>query len=322
MNTSRRFGASQKKPAHVRRVAKLASVALVALLISACASSNEQEDESAENAQGNCPTAPIKIVSTVSQWGDIARDIGTDCIDAQTVIEGTSVDPHEYEAAPGDAAKFSEAKVVIKNGLGYDTWADSLIESSGSQPTVVNAGEVVGDKVGGDPHIWYSPDKVKKVAEAIARAMREASPQSNDFFDDGLAFWQSDLEQYESDIANIKERHKDKSVIATEPLFNMMAASLSLKNATPTGYENAIFNESDPSPADIAAFEQSLRSKSVDVLIFSKQSENPTSEKLRKLAEDQGIPVVGVTETRPEDFRSFADWQTSQLQELSTALSK
>ena len=99
-----------------------------------------------------------------------------------------------------------------------------------------------------------------------------------------------------------------------------MADALGLTNATPPGYRNAALNESDPAPADIAAFERALRGGEVDVLIDNTQTEGPTPARLREVAEDAGVPVVEVTESPSDPDGSFLEWQLDQLEALSDAL--
>ena len=76
-----------------------------------------------------------------------------------------------------------------------------------------------------------------------------------------------------------------------------MAAALGLEDATPSGYRKAAANGSEPGPADLAAFEDLLSSRAIDVLIYNRQTEGAVPKQLRAAAERAGVPVVEVTET-------------------------
>jgi len=95
---------------------------------------------------------------------------------------------------------------------------------------------------------------------------------------------------------------------------------MGLVNKTPEGYQRASANESDPSPADIAAFTTALTDKQVDVLIYNTQTEGSIPEQIRAAAEQAGVPVVDVTETVPPGQTSFEAWQDGQLTDLAKAL--
>ena len=76
-----------------------------------------------------CPTDPVKVVVTVDQWADIVRQLGGNCAEVTTIIQGADVDPHEYEPTPADNAKFLDADLVVMNGLGYDEWANKMVDT-------------------------------------------------------------------------------------------------------------------------------------------------------------------------------------------------
>ena len=91
-------------------------------------------------------------------------------------------------------------------------------------------------------------------------------------------------------------------------------------DATPQGYQQAAANETDPSPADIAAFEAALKDGSMAVLVYNTQTEGSVPEQLRGVAEGADVPVLEVTESVPPGEDSFVVWQIVQLQQLAQAL--
>src|SRR6185503_7871608 len=90
--------------------------AATALAVSACGASTARSTE----PTGDCPTAPIPVVVSVDQWGDIVHQLAGDCGAVTTIVSSSSADPHDYEPTPADIAKFSGAKLVVVNGLDYD----------------------------------------------------------------------------------------------------------------------------------------------------------------------------------------------------------
>ncbi len=104
-----------------RGLAVVAFAAVVGMLGTAGCSSAGTDAE----PRGECPVAPVRVVVTVDQWGDIAEQLAGDCADVTTIIAGSGGDPHEFEPPPSDNATFGRADLVVVNGLGYDSWADS-----------------------------------------------------------------------------------------------------------------------------------------------------------------------------------------------------
>jgi zinc/manganese transport system substrate-binding protein len=302
-----------------------ALVALTALLLGACSSDGSQSTATEEStAPGStatpCPADPISVVVTVDQWGDIVEALTGACGDVSTVISGSTGDPHDYEPTPADNAKFTDADLVVMNGLDYDHWAEDAVSTLSTPPAVVNAGEVVGLQEGDNPHIWYGPGFVEQVASAVTSELQTLAPAATDYFSTQAAAWEASMEPYRDEIAAIKQQHDGGTYGATESVFAYMADALGLQDRTPQGYQNSAANESEPSPGDISAFEQALETGQMDVLIFNPQTESAVTEQLRDRADSARVPVVEVTETVPPGATSFVDWQLGQLQALAAAL--
>ncbi|WP_111508087.1 metal ABC transporter solute-binding protein, Zn/Mn family [Mycobacterium kyogaense] len=307
-----------------------AAIALASpIAVAACGSSSEPAASSttASAAGGTCPTAPVKVVVSVDQWGDVVSQLGGACATVTTVLAGSSVDPHDYEPAPSDATLFDGAQLVVLNGGHYDEWAAKLAASSDPDAPVINAVDLSGggdhgaDHVEeGNPHVWYSPAVVGEVAKAVTAEFKKLSPGASAYFDERYTGFTNVMKPYDSEIAAIKAGATGKSYAATESVFDDMAAALGLENRTPEGYRLASANESEPAPADLDAFLRLLGDRKVDVLIYNTQTEGSVVEQIRAAAEQAGVPVVDVTETVPPNTESFQTWQVEQLTSLAKAL--
>ncbi|MCV7137041.1 zinc ABC transporter substrate-binding protein [Mycobacterium hodleri] len=283
-------------------------------------SSSADAAAASTTASAACPTAPVDVVVSVDQWGDIVSELGGACANVKTILASSSVDPHDYEPSPADAASFAGAKMVVVNGADYDAWASKLAASSAATAPVVSASEVTKTADGGNPHLWYSPSAVTAVADAVTAELSKLDPQAADYFGDRRAALTTTLKPYDDLIGKIKVGASGKSYAATEGIFDYQAEAMGLVDKTPEGYQRASANESDPSPADIAAFTSVLAAKQVDVLIYNTQTEGSIPEQIRTAAEQAGVPVVDVTETVPPGQTSFESWQDGQLTALAKAL--
>ncbi|MFZ4583849.1 MAG: metal ABC transporter solute-binding protein, Zn/Mn family [Acidimicrobiia bacterium] len=292
-------------------------VAIGALTLGACGSSS---NSSASTPKGNCPTKPVPVVVSVDQWGDIVDQLAGDCGDVTTIFKSSSADPHDYEPTSGDTAKFTGAKLVVVNGLDYDPWADKAVATLDTKPAVVNGGDVVGLKEGDNPHIWYGPDYVFKIAGAVTAELKKIEPKDAVYFDQQNAAWRASMQPYDAEIAKITPLAAGKTYGATESIFDYMAEHVGLANVTPDGYQNAAANETDPAPGDVNDFEQALASGKVTVLIYNTQTEGAIPEQIRTKAQGAKVPAVNVTESVPPQFSSFVAWQVSQLKDLTRAL--
>lgn len=321
-----------------------AAIALtVPFALAGCGSADEPAQTAGTAAAGDCPTTPVDVVVSVDQWGQIVSALGGACAEVTTVLAGSSVDPHDFEPSPSDAASFTGAQLVVINGGHYDEWAAKLAQSTAPDAPVVDAMELLGgdhaghdheahdheghdheehghEPGGANPHAWYSPVAVTDVAAAVTAKLTELAPAAGEYFTTRQAEFTESLQPYHALIDTIRAGAAGKSYAATEGLFDDMAATLELTNRTPQGYQVASSNETDPSPADLDAFLRLLGDRGVDVLIYNTQTEGSVPQQLRAAAEAAGVPVVDVTETVAPGADSFEAWQVDQLTALAEAL--
>ncbi|OBF54548.1 ABC transporter substrate-binding protein [Mycobacterium sp. 852002-50816_SCH5313054-b] len=257
---------------------------------------------------------------SVDQWGDIVSELGGSCAAVKTILASSSVDPHEYEPSPADAASFTGAELVVVNGANYDPWASKLAASSAAGARVVSVAAVTQTPDGANPHLWYLPSAVTALADAVTAELTQIDPPAASYFSQRRSEFSAAIAPYTGLIGKVKTAAAGKSYAATETVFDYQAHALGLVNKTPAGYQRASANETDPSPADIDAFRTALAGRHVDVLVYNTQTEGSIPQQIRSAAEQAGVPVVEVTETVPPGQTSFEGWQFAQLTALGKAL--
>ncbi|MEM7039824.1 MAG: zinc ABC transporter substrate-binding protein, partial [Bacteroidota bacterium] len=70
---------------------------------------------------------------------------------------GPDADAHVYTPSTSDAKAVANADVIFVNGLGFETWSQTLIDNSGTKAQTFTATDGVTPlKVDGevDPHAW------------------------------------------------------------------------------------------------------------------------------------------------------------------------
>jgi zinc/manganese transport system substrate-binding protein len=270
-----------------------------------------------------CPVAPVKVTVSVDQWGQIVSQLGGQCATVTTVLANSSVDPHDFEPSPADAAEFIGSQLVVVNGAHYDEWATKQASTSAPNAPVIIAADLAGptpDGAAPNPHVWYSPTTVNAVADAVTKELSTLAPGAGGYFAERRAAFATSLQPYTTLIEKIRGAAAGKSYAATEPVFDLMAQAVGLTDKTPVGYRTASANETDPAPADLAAFRELLANKGVDVLIFNTQTEGSVPDDIRTAAQQAGVAVVNVTETVAPGAVSFEAWQVDQLTALAKAL--
>jgi zinc/manganese transport system substrate-binding protein len=270
------------------------------------------------------PSGVLQVVAAENVWGSIASQLGGTKARVASVITSPATDPHDYEPTAADARTFANAQMVIVNGIGYDPWADKLIAANPvSGRVVLDVGDLVGIKAGGNPHRWYSPQDVQLVINAIVRDYDRLEPQSSDYFErQKRRFETSGFGQYKRLITTIKRKHQGVAVGASESIFAPLAQALGLKLLTPPNFLKAISEGSDPTAADKKTIDRQIAKKQIKVWVFNSQNGTPDVTRITDAARKRGIPVTTITETLAPASASFQDWQSRQLRALAAALAR
>ena len=81
---------------------------------------------------------PLAVVASFSIVGGMVREIGGSHIQLDTLV-GRNSDAHGYEPTPQDARKLGAARLLVINGLGFESWLPRLQQASGFKGQVVEA---------------------------------------------------------------------------------------------------------------------------------------------------------------------------------------
>jgi zinc/manganese transport system substrate-binding protein len=266
-------------------------------------------------------TGQIQVVAGQNFWGSIASQLGGSKATVQSVVSDPNADPHEYESNTNDARAFADANFVILNGAGYDNWANKLLSANpSSHRTVLVAADLLGKKAGDNPHFWYNPDYVIRMADQITADYKSIDSADSAYFDRQRAAFTTALEPYTQRLASIRTKFSGVPVGATESIFVYMAAYVGLNLISPPEFMDAVAEGNDPPAAAVINFQNQITSKQVKVLVYNVQTATAVTTNIKHLAALANIPLVGVSETLQPEAATFQDWQLSQLLALQNAL--
>ena len=288
-------------------IAALASVGMLAS-VAACGSGRSSSEKN----------GTIEVVASVNQWGTVAKTLGGDNVNVTSIINSTNVDAHDYEPTTSDIAKLQKAQVIIVNGAGYDAWAVKAAQSA--KATVVNAAEVGGVKDGDNPHVWFSADVRKAMAQAITDAYAKADSAKKSDFDKLNDQWMTEEGNVEGKIAEVKQKSDGLAYAATESVASYLAEDMGLADATPSGYAQATANESEPTPTDIKQFTDVLKAGEIKLLVVNTQEESELTGKITNAAKSANVPMVNLTEQMPEQYDSLTAWMEGLVDAFSKAI--
>jgi len=263
---------------------------------------------------------PITVVAAENFYGDVAKQIGGPDIFVTSILNKPDDDPHMFEASASVARSLAEARVVIASGADYDPWVEKLLAASPSaKRKLIVVADLVHRASGENPHIWYEPQTMPAFAETFAAVLIRADPAHQRGYQERRDAFLASLRPIHDKVRDLREKFAGTPVTATEPVFGDMAGALDLKMRN-LSFQLAVMNDTEPSAGDVARFEDDLRGHKVKLFIYNSQATDESAKRLKGIARDAKIPVVGVTETEPAGT-TYQDWMLGELKAVEAALS-
>jgi zinc/manganese transport system substrate-binding protein len=290
----------------------IAATVLLGALVSGCAASGSAETRSERP----------HVVAAENVWGSVAAQLAGPDATVTSIIDDPATDPHSYEPTVADARQVSAARLVIVNGIGYDRWASQLVAASPAPHRLtLTAGSLLHLRTGDNPHQWYDPASVSRVASAITSDLIRIDPaHAAQYAARRTDFDHRAMAAYHAAIARIRRTYAGVPVGASESIFAPLARALGLQLLTPLRLMDAVAEGTDVSAADTATAEDQITQRRIKVWIYNAQNITPEVSHLNDLARTHGIPITTVSETLTPRGTSFQSWQTAQLTALAHAL--
>jgi zinc/manganese transport system substrate-binding protein len=262
------------------------------------------------------------VVAAENFWGNLASQLAGEKASVSSIIVNPAADPHSYQPSTADGRRIASANMVIVNGLGYDEWAEQLLNASPSSARVVlDVGKRLGLPAGSNPHRWYFPADVHDVIGAIVAGYDRLDPADASYFAARRTQLETQgLARYDALRREIRARYAGVPVGYSESIFQGLGEDLGLKLLTPPSFARAVAEGTDVTVADKQAVDEQARKHRIAVWVFNSQNVTPDVQRVNELAREAGVPIATVTETLSPASESFQGWQTAQLQRLAAAL--
>lgn len=232
----------------------------------------------------------LKVVASFSILGDMVRQVAGEHATVTTIV-GPDADAHIYQPSVADARAVADADVIFVNGLGFETWADTLIAESGTKGSVFVATEgitaiiVEGET---DPHAWNALTNGVIYVQNVALAMSESLPSQADDFAANAEAYIAQLEALDAETKAKLDRLPEgrRTVVTAHDAFGYLANAYGLTFLAPVGIDT----EAEPSAQELAVLIEQLREEKVAGLFV----ENITSPALvQQISDETGIEIGG-----------------------------
>ncbi|EKQ19412.1 metal ABC transporter solute-binding protein [Lacticaseibacillus paracasei] len=284
------------------------SVALLAIFAVACGSNGAAKQSSSNGSK-------IQVVASLDFYGEVAKAVGGNKVSVQSIINNPAVDPHDYEPTTKVGKSVASADLVVASGIGYDGWMDKVVKSADKSKNYLRvADDLMNKKEGDNEHIWYDPRTMPKLANTLADKFAKKDPADKATFKANAKKYIASLDDLNTLINKLKSKVNGQLVDVSEPVFGYALDYLGYK-VNDDHFSKSTEDGTDYSAKDIHGIETDIKEKKIAFFVNNIQASSKTVNQLVKLAEQNNVPVLKVTETLPKG-KNYRTWMTSQYQEL------
>ncbi len=278
-----------------------------------------------------------RVVTTFLPITLFTRAVAGDCAEVTALIPAAS-GPHDFQARPGDVAAIRNARVLVKNGLGMESFLDKLvqgaenpalkvIDSSKSITTLENPEEPAGEHADGhdhghehgpiNPHIWLDPVRAAQQVDNIRDGLIAADPACAEGYRRNAAAFSGQLRQLNTEFEKQLAPFRGKTFVVLHDFAPYFADRYGLKAEYLVDVP-----EQNPSPADLSRVADTVKSTQLRALLSEPQEGNRS---FNALAGDLGIrisvfdPMETGTEEASRNPATYAEVMRRNVADLVSA---
>jgi len=236
----------------------------------------------------------LQVVTSFSILADMTHQVGGDHIQITNMV-GADADAHTYEPTPDDAKALLNAKLIIKNGLGFEPWLDRLVTSTESQAPVISASHGIiprsldedGETIP-DPHAWHNLANAELYISNITKALIAADPTNKaDYERNSQAY----LKQIYALLAEAKVKlgslpPGNRKIVTSHDAFGYLGQAYGIDFMAPQG----LSTEREPSAAEVAALITQIRQAKVKAVFMENIKD---ARLLKQIADESGAHIGG-----------------------------
>ena len=239
-------------------------------------------------------TAAPDILTTTTILADITRNIAGDRLTVGSLLPA-GTDPHSYQPTPQDTAKISRSKVLVVNGVGYESFLQNMLVNADGQRTLIEASASLrlrtdpGDGQNTDPHLWLDPNNVIVYVENIRDGLVKFDP-------DGAKVYQANADAYIKQLEDL-DAWINGQLAQLPPARRLLVTNHEALGYFAERYDFTIVgtviksfsSDASPSAQQMAALVDQVRLYKAPA-IFVDASDNPAIA--QQIAQETGVKVI------------------------------
>jgi zinc transport system substrate-binding protein len=266
--------------------------------------------------------APVKnklqITVSIAPQAWLVKALTGELADVQSMVN-VGDDPHTYEPKPSQMKVLAQTDLYFTMGVEYERAWMPRLSNSNSVMRVVDAtvgvnllssgGQAQGIYAAGaetDPHIWFSPQRMKIVAKNTAEALISYNPVNKNTYDKNLAALLEKIDAVDTGVKEALKNIKHKEFLIMHPMLAYFAADYGLEQLP------VEIGGQEPTPGELAQLLDIAQKYQIKALYVQRNTSVKMAEtitkalgisqtfKLEPLAEDWPANMLEIARTLAE----------------------
>jgi zinc/manganese transport system substrate-binding protein len=249
--------------------------------------------------------AELKIVTTTTDYADVARQVGGDKVQVHSVMKGPE-NVHNVLAKPTEMVFLNKADLFVHGGLDSEPWRDNFVKGARNPRVLPNTPGWVDMSVGielkevptgridrsmgdvhayGNPHFQLDPQNAQRMAATLVRAMAAADPANADFYKANAVKFVNDMADVSREIREKFKPYDGLKVVTFHPAWLYFADAVPIEIVGTIEPKPAI----TPSPAQVARTIDLMKRQGVKVVICETYDDRKLAQ---SVADQAGAKMV------------------------------
>ncbi|GGE76258.1 metal ABC transporter substrate-binding protein [Priestia taiwanensis] len=296
-----------------------------------------------EKTSGN--TDKVTVYTTIFPLEDLTNKIGGDFVEVKSVYP-PGADSHTYEPTQKTMVDIAKSDLFIYNGAGMEGFADKVTDILKNEDTKVivasdgvdllkssdhhhghEHGEEGHDHNHGkeeekeehnhdhgdvDPHLWFDPVAMQKVAENIKNGLVAAMPSQEETFNKNYEDVLAKLQKLDADYKAMVDSAAHKEILVSHAAYGYYEKRYGIKQIPITG----ISASQEPSQKQLTEIVQLAKEHQLDTILFETLATPKVAEVVKKEIGADSLTLNHIATILEEDKKNNKDYFSLMYENL------
>ena len=264
----------------------------------------------------------INAIGAENEYANVLSQIGGRYVHVSSILNNPNTDPHTFEASPSVAQEVSVAQLIVQNGVGYDTFMNTIEAASpnGARKVIVVQHLLGLPDNTPNPHLWLPRDDARRRQGDGDRAHRHPAGARR-LFRGQPGHVRQVPQPWLSAISAFKAKHaattRHYRAGRRLPPAGDGDPDLNAPLRSAGRHHERRRPRAGGRDARGLGSSRSTRSRSS---AYNQQVVDPLTTSIRTTAERAGVPVVGVYETMPTPGYDYQTWMLAEVKAIQAAV--